>query len=105
MRAPRSNGAAFVRVTILLAASALAGVACTDGTTPDCSDAQCQVLVEEAAAGDAGAEAATGDDGGADAASADGPGADAPSGADASADSGVGADVGAFPDASDGASE
>jgi hypothetical protein len=99
MRAWRSNGAALVRVTILLAAGALGGVACTDGTTPDCSDAQCQVLVEEAAAGDAGAEAASGDDGGADAASADG------AGGDASADSGVGADSGPLADASDGASE
>jgi hypothetical protein len=101
MRAPRSNGAAFVRVTVLLAACALGGVACTDGTTPDCSDAQCQVLVEEAAAGDAGADA-----GDADAA---GSGANADSGSVADADSGAASDASAVADsradASDGASE
>jgi hypothetical protein len=99
MRAPRSNGAAFVRVTILLAAGALGGVACTDGVTPDCSDAQCQVLVEEAAAGDGGADAAVGDGAGADASADSGAGGDA----SASTDADSGAD--AVADASDGASE
>jgi hypothetical protein len=103
MRGPWSNGAAFVRATVLLAACALGAVACTDGTTPDCSDAQCQVLVEEAAAGDAGADAAASDGAGADASE------DSGAGGDASADAGSGAvgdaDAGAVADAGDGASE
>jgi hypothetical protein len=104
MRGPRSNGAAFVRVTVLLAACALGGVACTDGTTPDCSDAQCQVLVEEAAAGDAGTDA--GDAGDGDGAVSD---ANADSGSVAVADSGAVSDASAVADsradASDGAPE
>jgi hypothetical protein len=87
MLARRSNRASF-RVPIAIAFAGIGlglglgfgSAACTDGTTPDCSDAQCQMLVEMP---DKGA-AEGGDDGSADAATS----VDGESSADAGSDAG-----------------
>jgi hypothetical protein len=55
----KPRAAAFYAACAALAAL----VACTDGVTPDCSDAQCGMLASDVAP-DAPAEDAAGDDGG-----------------------------------------
>jgi hypothetical protein len=66
MPALRSNRAASVPVTIGLLvglATLLGGAACTDGTTPDCTDAQCLVVLEVPETGAGGGDAGdAGDD-------------------------------------------
>ena len=96
MPARRSNRAvaSMAAWVAVMCGLALGSAACTDGTTADCSDAQCQVVVEVI---DTGASAESGVD--ADA-SAD---EDSSAGPDSSADAGADSRAGA--DAADGARE
>jgi hypothetical protein len=110
MPARRSNRAvasmaAWVAATCGLA---LGLAACTDGTTADCSDAQCQVVVEvidTGASSDSDSDADSSAGVGLDADSSAGVGPDA----DSSADAGVGPDADSSADsradAADGARE